>query len=121
VERKTLTPDQVMQRIIRGGRLQERFADGLHEQIIYTDESNFCIEQHHNPQNDRTWSATAPPLERRVVWRDLNPPWVMIWGAIGHNFKSELYVVPQGLKIKTREYLIHGAVRGGGQEEEGLR
>jgi inhibitor of nuclear factor kappa-B kinase subunit alpha len=29
----------------------------------------------------------------------------MVWAAMGHNFKSELHFVPQGLKIKAQDYL----------------
>jgi transposase len=105
VERKKLTPDQIMQRIVRGKLLRTRFANGRHRQILFTDESPFVIEQHHNAQNDRTWSATPPPKEERTVERVMKPTGVMVWGAIGYDFKSKLYIVKKGLNIDTHEYL----------------
>ena len=89
----------------RGKHLRTRFAGGRHRQIIFTDESPFVIEQHHNAQNDRTWSATPPSKEERTVERDMKPDGVMVWGAVGYNFKSKLYVIDKGVRINSQEYL----------------
>jgi inhibitor of nuclear factor kappa-B kinase subunit alpha len=105
VERKTLTPDQIMQRIVRGKHFRTRFADGRHRQIIFTDESPFVIEQHHNAQNDRTWSATPPDKEKRSVWRDMKPDGLMVFGGVGYNYKSSLFIVPKSMRINTQDYL----------------
>jgi transposase len=107
VEQKTLTPVQVLQRIIRGKLLRTRFANGRHQQIIFSDESPFVIEQHHNPQNLRSWSkkGNPPPKKQRRVERDMKPSGVMVWGAIGYNFKSKLQFVAKGVNINTPAYL----------------
>ena len=104
VERKKLTPDQRIKRLVWGRRLRRRFAGGLHRQIIFTDESPFVIEQHHNAQNDRTWAGSAPPKEMRTVERDQKPAGVMVWGAIGYNFKGPLVFISENTKVNSAVY-----------------
>jgi hypothetical protein len=105
--RKKLTPLHRFQRVRLGKLLRTRFADGRHRQIIFSDESPFVIEQHHNAQNDRTYAEKGkpPPKENRTVERAMKPAGVMVWGAIGYNFKSKLYIIRKGLRIATPDYL----------------
>ena len=107
VERKKLTPLHRIQRLVRGRHLRTRFARDHHRWIVFTDESPFVIEQHHNAQNDRTYTekGNPPPKDARTVERAQKPEGVMVWGAIGYNFKSRLYFVPAGLKVNTQVYL----------------
>jgi hypothetical protein len=107
VERKKLTFLQRLQRILRGRNLKARFAHGRHRQIVWTDESLFLIEPYHNPQNNRTRAekGNPPPKDKRTVERDMKPAGVMVWGAIGYNFKSSLQFVDKGVRINTRDYL----------------
>jgi transposase len=107
VVRKKLTPLHRFQRVRLGKLLRTRFAGGRHRQILFSDESPFVIEQHHNAQNDRTYAEKGkpPPKEERTVERDMKPAGVMVWAAVGYNFKSKLYIMPKGLRIKTPDYL----------------
>jgi hypothetical protein len=105
VQRKLLTPIHRLQRIWRARQLRRRFANGLHMQIVFSDEVPFIILQHHNAQNNRTWHLGPPDKEDTTVERVMKPAGVLIWGAIGYNFKSRLQICPQGLKIDTPAYL----------------
>lgn len=107
VERKKLTPMQRLQRILRGRNLRIRFANGRHRFVVISDESLFLIEQHHNAQNDRTRAkkGNPPPKDKRTVEKKMKPAGVMVWGAVGYNFKSKLQFVDKGVKINTQDYL----------------
>jgi len=78
-------------------------ADGL--PVLFTDEKLFTVEQAYNRQNDRRWSRGAPPKAIRVVQRAVKPKSVMVWAGVGHNLKSPLVIVPQGVKINADVYL----------------
>jgi DDE superfamily endonuclease/Winged helix-turn helix len=107
VKRKKLTTMQRLQRILRGRNLRIRFANGRHRLIVFSDESLFLIEQHHNPQNDRTRAkkGNPPPKDKRTVEREMKPNGVMVWGAIGYGYKSELIFVEKSVRQNTRDYL----------------
>jgi transposase len=44
-------------------------------------------------------------VELTTVERDMKPAGVMVWGAIGYNFKSKLQFVEKSVRINTRDYL----------------
>jgi DDE superfamily endonuclease len=89
---------------MRGWALSILIDDG---EVIAYHESPFVIEQHHNAQNDRTWAekGNPPPKEERTVERAMKPAGVMVWAAVGYNFKSKLYIIRKGLRIATPDYL----------------
>lgn len=104
-ERHKLTAIHRLQRILKGRSFRLRFGGGLHRLIVFTDECPFCIEQHHNVQNNRTWSLGPPSKDASAVKRTMKPSGLMVWGAIGYGFKSKLLIVRAGVKIDTEEYL----------------
>jgi transposase len=106
--RQALNESQMQKRRERCPELLERYpdchdADGL--PVLFTDEKLFTVEQAHNRQNDRRWSRGAPPKAIRVVQRAVKPKSVMVWAGVGHNLKSPLVIVPQGVKINADVYL----------------
>lgn len=99
-----LTDKQKKNRLERAKALKERFANGLHRQILFTDEKFFPIEEAFNHQNDRIWSAERPGEEERVVQRQMKSKGVMVWMGVGYNAKAPLIFVKSGLKIDTDLY-----------------
>lgn len=55
-----LTDDNKRVRLQRCRQLKRRAAGQKWERILFTDEKIFTIQQAHNHQNDRSWSAEAP-------------------------------------------------------------
>lgn len=103
-ERQHLTEKTIQKRLHRCKGLLERCKDDGYQNILFSDEKLFTIQQAFNRQNDRIWSKRAPPKEKRVHQREMKPKSVMVWGAVGHNIKSPLVFVPQGLKINQIIY-----------------
>ena len=99
-----LTDKQKKNRLDRAKALKERFADGRHRQILFTDEKFFPIEEAFNHQNDRIWAAERPSEEERVVQRQMKSKGVMVWMGVGYNAKAPLIFVKSGLKIDTDLY-----------------
>ena len=84
--------------------MKDRFADEQHRLILFTDECRFDIQQEHNPQNDRTWAASPPPRESRVVSREQCPKSVMVWGGFGYNVKTPLIFIDAGVRMNATLY-----------------
>lgn len=99
-----LTDKQKKNRLDRAKALKSRFANGLHRQILFSDEKFFPIEESFNHQNDRIWSAEKPSNEERVVERQMKSKGLMVWAGVGHNAKAPLIFVKSGLKIDTDLY-----------------
>lgn len=103
-ERQFISEKAKKKRRDRCPGLLQRFADGRHRDVVFTDEKLFTIEQAHNRQNDRIWSKKRPLTLMRAVQRAVKPKSVMVWAGVGHNLKTPLVFVPQGVKIKASNY-----------------
>ena len=74
--------------------------------IVFTDESWLsCVERTGKVQ----WTTSRKnvyPLERKARW---NVPSVLIWGAVGHNYKSELIIFPAKRVVEgeSRSYRLN--------------
>lgn len=76
-----------------------------HQRFIFSDESWFEI----GTQNHYVWRVTGE-VYPTVLKEDLvKPPKVMIWGAIGYNFKSNLVIFTQSVNSQT---YINQAIKG---------
>lgn len=103
-EHQKLTDAAKRKRLERATALKERFADGGHRQILFSDEKYFSIEEAFNPQNDRIWSVERPPQAERTVERQMKPKGVMVWAGVGYDAKAPLIFVRAGVKIDTDVY-----------------
>jgi len=103
-ERQKLTAAQKQKRLERATALRTRFEDGMHRQILFSDEKFFSIEEAFNPQNDRIWSAEQPSEDERAVERQMKPKGVMVWAGFGYDAKAPLIFVESGVKINTDVY-----------------
>lgn len=98
-----LTDDNKRIRLERCRQLKRRAAGQRWERILFTDEKLFTVEQAHNHQNDRIWSAEAPGTSAIIEHRQ-NPASVMVWGGICASGKTPLVFVEQGVKINQEVY-----------------
>jgi len=98
-----LTDENKRVRIQRCRQLKRRAAGQRWEHILFTDEKIFTVEQVHNHQNDRIWSAEAPGTSA-VVEHSQNPASVMVWGGICASGKTPLVFIDQGVKINQEVY-----------------
>ena len=98
-----LTDENKRVRLQRCRQLKCRAAAQRWERILFTDEKLFTVEQAHNHQNDRSWSAEAPGTSAIVEHRQ-NPQSVMVWGGICASGKTPLVFVGQGVKINQEVY-----------------
>lgn len=63
----------------------------LARRIVFTDESWMCCNER---TSDSQWARRRQdvlPRERKARW---NVPSIMVWGAVGYNYKSKLVVFP---------------------------
>lgn len=98
-----LTNDNKRVRLQRCRALVRRAAAHRWEKILFSDEKLFTIEQAHNRQNDRSWSAEAVGPSFIVEHRQ-NPKSLMVWGGICATGKTPLIFVEQGIKITQEVY-----------------
>ena len=93
-------------RLTRSKILRDRFASHGLDQIIFSDEKLFTVEQALNTHNDRilsSYSSTIPD-EYRLVKRVQKPQSVMVWAGISTKGRTPLVFIPPGVKINAVKY-----------------
>jgi len=98
-----LTQENKRVRLERCRQLKHRAAGTCWEKIVFSDEKLFNVEQSHNRQNDRIWSAQAPGNSFVVEHRQF-PPSVLVWGGICASGKTPLVFFDQGVKLDKELY-----------------
>jgi hypothetical protein len=93
-------------RLIRSKALLRRLAKINAENVLWSDEKLFTIEESTNRQNDCILSSTssAIPEHFKYVDRNHHPASVMVWAGVSRNARTELIFVPQGVKISAQTY-----------------
>lgn len=86
------------ERLIRAKALLYRATD----EILFSDEKIFTIEQALNSQNDRIWSSSQP--QSGVVQRAQHPQSIMVWGAICASGKCPLVFIEDGVHLNAKTY-----------------
>lgn len=101
-----LTTKQREKRVKRSRALLKRHGKKSIENIIFSDEKLFVIEQHLNAQNDRIYLASFEdiPEELRTVQRFQKSSSVMVWGAVSQKGKLPLVFIEKGVKINADYY-----------------
>lgn len=99
-----LTTAQKIKRYKRSGELLA-WRDG--DDIVFSDEKLFVLEQPFNHQNDRVYSVSIHNIspEDRNIERYQNASAVMVWGAICPRGKLKLVFIDRGVKINKEYYL----------------
>ena len=93
-------------RLSRSKELLVRHATGGLENIIFSDEKIFTIEETTNVQNDRVISTSLSkiPDSSRYVIRRIKPLSVMVWAGVSSVGRTPLIFVPAGVKINSKTY-----------------
>ena len=91
----------------RSKLLLKRLKNGTLQNLIFTDEKLFTVQQAHNHQNERVLAKALDsiPANTRKVFRTQKPDSVMVWTAISEKGKSPLVFVPSGVKINKKLYI----------------
>lgn len=99
-----LTTVQKTERVRRSRNLLAWHAG---DEIIFSDEKMFLLQDSHNQQNDRVWSVSLydAPVDKLAVERFQNVSRVMVWGAISRKGKIPLHFVETGAKIDQNYYI----------------
>ena len=91
-------------RFKRSLALLRRSASYFWPRTLFMDEKLFTVEQSHNTQNDRSWSAEAP-APSSIVTHSHHPRLIMVWGGICATGKTPLIFVDVGVKVNQHVYL----------------
>ena len=100
--------------------LLQRFAPGSEEQILFSDEKIFTVEEVTNSQNDRILSKRSRNIPEKIKYIDRvqKPLSVMVWGGVSAESRTNLIFVPQGVKINSQTYqelILDKEISGAGQ------
>lgn len=99
-----LTEAQKKARVVKSRNLLA-WHDG--DEIIFSDEKMFLLQESHNQQNDRVYvkRLSDAPMDKLAVERYQNVSRVMVWGAISKKGKLPLLFIEKGVKIDTDYYI----------------
>lgn len=83
------------------------------DDIIFSDEKMFTLEDTHNQQNDRVYGKSLKdiPENHLAVERFQNHSAVMVWGAFSRKGKLPLLFIERGVKI-NQDYYISRVLNG---------
>lgn len=101
-----LTENQKEARVIKSRNLLS-WHEG--DEIIFSDEKMFLLQDSHNQQNDRVYAKSLNDAPRNIlaVERYQNVSRVMVWGAISRKGKLPLLFIEKGVKINADYYIQH--------------
>ena len=101
-----LTPALRQKRFQRSRKLLARLAVGAENNILFSDEKIFTVEESHNSQNDRILAPSSKSIsdEEKFVDRVQKPKYLMVWAGVSANCQTNLIFVPQGVKIDSKTY-----------------
>lgn len=99
-----LTEAQKVKRFQRSQVLLDWHAD---DEIIFSDEKIFLLQESFNPQQHRNWAVSLQdvPTDKKLVTRFQNVVSVMVWGAICKRGKLPLVFIEKGVKVNQQVYL----------------
>ena len=100
-KRQLILVATIEKRLARSKLFLKRLKNGTLQNLIFTDEKLFTVQQAHNHQNDRVLVKTLNSISAntRKVFRTQKPASVMVWTAISEKGKSPLVLYRWGLKL----------------------
>ncbi|KAI6647167.1 Transposase [Oopsacas minuta] len=86
--------------------LKARFAPGTEDQILFSDEKLFTVEEASNRQNDRILASRSQDIPDSIKYIDRvqKPFSLMVWAGVSIDSRTNLIIVPQGVKINSQTY-----------------
>lgn len=94
------------QRKIKCSALLKRYTPEEVNNILFTDEKIFTVEEHFNRQNDRVYakcSKDIPPTSKRVL-RIHHPAQLMVWAGVSAVGLPDLHFCETGVKTQAKNY-----------------
>lgn len=87
--------------------LRERFSDGTHLNVVFSDEKIFTVEISYNRQNYRIIASdrNSIPPEVGLIKRVQKPASIMVWGGITSSGRTPLVFIEQGAKLNSQMYV----------------
>jgi len=82
----------------RAQRLLQWHAQNGHENILFTDEKSFTIEEHYNNQNKKIYAQTSVEVHSEDAGRP-SPSYVMVWWEVSHQGVTTLHLCKKGVKL----------------------
>jgi inhibitor of nuclear factor kappa-B kinase subunit alpha len=81
-------------------------AENGHENILFTDEKIFTIEEQYHCQNDKIYAQTSREVKEKVpsVKRGHHTPYVMVCWGVSHQGVTPLHFCEKGVKTDARMY-----------------
>ncbi len=102
-----LTIAQKTGRVTKCKKLLKRHGKKKIENILFTDEKIFNVEESYNRQNDRIYAKSAKdiPKAKKKVKRAHHPGYVMVWAGVSCKGKADLHFVEKGVKVRAKNYV----------------
>lgn len=100
---------QIEKRLQRCKELLTRFAGKKIDELVFSDEKIFTVEEKLNHQNTRIYSVSFEdiPEEMRTVQRFQYENKIMVWCGLSKSDKFEMVFVEPGVKINANYYQRH--------------
>ena len=95
-KRQALTQNQIQKRIDFCEKQLGKY-EKWSKQVIISDESRFGLF----PDNSKLWLKRGVYAENTFVSKEKYTETIMVWGAIGYNYKSKLIIIEENLKSST--------------------
>ena len=89
-------------------KLTARLKNVNPDNIVFTDEKLWSIEEKHNTQNSRVYAKSRDmiPEQYKRVEKSLHPKTVMVWAGISGKGKTQIVFLPEGAKNETFDMLL---------------
>ena len=93
-------------RLARSKALLARFTSFVLDEVLFSDEKFFMVEQAYNRQNDRILSSSpySIPQEYQCVQRVQYPQSVIVWAGVSAKGCTTLVFIPPGVKVNAVKY-----------------
>lgn len=108
-----LTLAQKAVRLARAKVLKHLHVGGELENLVFSDENFFTVQQYVNKQNDRVWleCKSKDNLDQRIAMRKQAPASVMVWAAVTATGRSPLVFIEQEVNQQIyREKILNDAL-----------
>ena len=98
-----LSDSNKLNRFDRCAKLLKRYGKKSVENILFTDEKIFTIEEKSNKQNDKVYGKLIDKKHLKIT-RSHSPSQVMVWAGISMKGKTPIHFVEPGVKMNAVYY-----------------
>jgi hypothetical protein len=108
-----LTPAVKVIRRTRAEHLLQLHAENGHENILFTDEKIFTIEEQYNNQNNKIYAKMSCEVKENFprAHGGHHPSYVMVWWVVSHPGVTPLHFCKKGVKLVPEKDMLQGVVK----------